>query len=227
MIDCLAFSSSASASALAASRARLLLLALGDGDLLADARDLDGLLLGDERRADDLLLLDRRRLERLLPVDLGGLDDLVLVDLGLLLPLLRRDLRLALARAACPRARRRWPAPARCAPSRPPSASRSAARSRDWSWMKTAFAVSAVWIAAYSATLRAWSASACFCCCSSMSCRIRASTFCDWICVLLLALDLVGLLAVGLHALGDGAQALGVEHVVLVELLHRAPSRAT
>ena len=53
------------------------------------------------------------------------------------------------------------------------------------------------------------------------SCRIRASTFCAWICVVLLALDLVRLLAVRLHALGDRAQPLGVEDVVLVELLDR------
>ena len=101
MMDCLAFSSSATARALAACGARLLLLALGDGDLLADPRDLDGLLLGDERGADDLLLLDRRRLERLLPVDLGRLDDLVLVDLGLLLALLGRDHAPRARRAAC------------------------------------------------------------------------------------------------------------------------------
>jgi hypothetical protein len=38
--------------------------------------------------------------------------------------------------------------------------------------------------------------------------------------VLLLALHLVGELGVGLHRLGDGAKALGVEHVVRVEVFH-------
>jgi len=81
--------------------------------------------------------------------------------------------------------------------------------------------VSAACSAAYSETLRAWSASACVCCCSSWSCRIRASTFWAWIWLSFSRWILVRPLAVALHRLGDGAQALGVEDVVLVELLDR------
>ncbi len=167
---------------------------------------------------DDLLLLDGRRLERLLPVDLGGLHDLVLVDLGGLLALLRGDLRLALGALL--------------------------GREGDGDGLLLLDAggldrllllvggqvagllldvdglgrLGALLGGVLADLARLVGLGLLLLLLQLQLPHARLDVL-GLDLVVLLALDLVGLLAVGLDRLGDGAQALGVEDVVLVELL--------
>ncbi len=219
MIACAARCCSASAADFRAAARAASSSRCGHGDLLGDARGLDGLLLHDRGGLDDLLLLDRGGLEGLLPIDLGGLHGLLLLDRGGLDLALLGDLRghlgllggdggLALGEQA------------------------RLLRDGDGLLLLDARGLARLLLREHGA--------------GGLG-LLRGAVLGDAAVliglgegllllhlegalagvdvglldrVLLLALDAVGELGVRLHRVGDGAQALGVEHVVGVELLH-------